>query len=135
MILVLDDCLEGNIFISFFPLKINLNALLQTHDTWHFNYLSLHLLPRRHETRYFLTLISLTSSSKDIRSILDAHTIRWFAILGQMHVMQLPKQNHNYSRLEKVELIWSKINFMKLFVAINSFSHTSFLQGFWFVPH
>ena len=51
------------------------------------------------------------------------------------HIAEVPQQRSAYNRLEKVEFHSKWINFMKIFVAINLFSHTLFLQGFWFVPH
>lgn len=46
--------------------KLNMHALLQTHYKWHFDVLSLHLLPRRKARHYFWKLMKyqLTSSSK-----------------------------------------------------------------------
>ena len=55
-----------------------------THDisiTWVYSYLQEDM-----QGTILWTLVSFTSSSKDILPILDAHTIRWFAILRQMHV-------------------------------------------------
>ena len=54
-------------------------------------------------------------------------------------ILRILQRYHNkgtfITSFKKWNFIQSKINFMKIFVAINLFSHTLFLQGFWFVLH
>ena len=54
-------------------------------------------------------------------------------------ILRILQRYHNkgtfITSFKKWNFIQSEINFMKIFVAINLFSHTLFLQGFWFVLH
>ena len=54
-------------------------------------------------------------------------------------ILRILQSYHNKGTLitvlKKWNFIQSEINFIKILVAINLFSHTLFLQGFWFVPH
>ena len=79
-------------------------------------------LPLRVKTFYwFCILISLNDLPK-------------LSIWNTAHI-EVSQQRSAYNRLEKVEFHSKWINFMKIFVAINLFSHTLFLQGFWVVLH